>query len=206
MQSSSWRYVMVQWDSGARKRAVKGDVMTLAEYQQTPESVLPQELIYGVVCAADAPFVPHQRVVFQLARALDEHVDAVQAGEVFVAPVDVVLDRERALVVQPDILFVARERSYTVQDRVYGAPDMVAEVLSPNPRIGQLDERLRWFASAGVREVWLYHQFAHVLQVLACRDGRVVTTASFEGTTSIRSAVLPGFSRSVSTLFRNYSN
>lgn len=204
MQSSSWRYGMVQWDSGARRRAVKGDVMTLAEYQQTPESVLPQELIYGVVRAADAPFVPHQRIVFQLARALDEHVGAAQAGEVFVAPLDVVLDRERALVVQPDIVFVARERAYTVQDRVYGAPDMVVEVLSPNPRIGQLDERLRWFASAGVREVWLYHQFAHVLQVLACRDGRVAATASFEGTAPVRSAVLPGFSRSVSTLFRDY--
>lgn len=178
--------------------------MTLEEYQQTPESVLPQELIYGVVCAADAPFVPHQRIVFQLACALDAHVTAAQAGEVFVAPVDVILDRERALVVQPDILFVARERSYTVQDRVYGAPDMVVEVLSPNPRIGQLDERLRWFASAGVREVWLYHQFAHVLQVLRCQDGRVATTASFEGATPIRSAVLPGFNGAVSSLFRDY--
>lgn len=178
--------------------------MTLAEYQQTPESVLPQELIYGVVCAADAPFVPHQRVVFQLARALDTHVDAAGAGEVFVAPLDVILDRERALVVQPDILFVARERSYIVQDRVYGAPDMVVEVLSPNPRIGQLDDRLRWFASAGVREVWLYHQFAHVMQVLGCQEGRVATTTSFEGTTPIRSAVLPGFTRTVSSLFRHY--
>ena len=151
--------------------------MTLLEYQQTPESVLPQELIYGVVTAADAPFVPHQRIVFQLARAL---------------------------VLQPDILFVARERSYIVQDRVYGAPDLVVEVLSPNPRIGQLDDRLRWFASAGVREIWLYHQFAHVLQVVGCRDRRTAHTTAFEGTTPIRSEVLPGFTRSVSSLFRQY--
>jgi Uma2 family endonuclease len=197
---------MDQWDVRARKRAVKGDIMTLEEYQQTPESVLPQELVDGVVCAADAPFVPHQRIVFQMARALDEHVETAQTGEVFVAPLDVILDRNRALVVQPDILFVARERSYIVQDRVYGAPDMVVEVLSPNPRIGQLDDRLRWFSTGGVREIWLYHQFAHVLQVLACQDRRVVTTTSFEGSTPIRSAVLPGFTRSVNGLFRRYVN
>jgi Uma2 family endonuclease len=202
--SSSVESGMKHWDVGARRRAVKGETMTLREYQETPESVLPQELIYGVVTAADAPFVPHQRIVFQLARALDTHADAAGVGEVFVAPLDVILDRERALVLQPDILFVARERSFIVQDRVYGAPDLVVEVLSPNPRIGQLDDRLRWFASSGVREIWLYHQFAHVLQVLGCAGGRVATTTSFEGTTPIRSAVLPGFNRSVSGLFRHY--
>jgi Uma2 family endonuclease len=202
--SSSVESGMKHWDVGARRRAVEGETMTLQEYQQTPESVLPQELIYGVVTAADAPFVPHQRIVFQLARALDTHVNDARVGEVFVAPLDVILDRERALVLQPDILFVARERSYIVQDRVYGAPDLVVEVLSPNPRIGQLDDRLRWFASAGVREIWLYHQFAHVLQIVGCRDGRPAHTTSFEGTTPIRSEVLPGFTRSVSSLFRQY--
>lgn len=41
--------------------------MTLAEYFETPETLLPQELIFGAVRVADAPFVPHQRLVLRLA-------------------------------------------------------------------------------------------------------------------------------------------
>jgi hypothetical protein len=81
--------------------------MTLQEYQRTPKTLLPQELIDGILYAADAPFVSHQRVVFQMARALQEHVERADAGEVFVAPIDVVLDRHRPLVLQPDLLYVS---------------------------------------------------------------------------------------------------
>jgi Uma2 family endonuclease len=167
--------------------------MTIQEYFNTPETVLPQELIYGHVIARDAPFVSHQRVVLKLALALQRHAGSRALGEVLIAPTDVVLDRDRGLVVQPDLLFVGRERSSIVLDRVYGAPDLVIEVLSPDPRIGQLKERVAWFAEYGVREVWLYHQHLHRLDVLACADGRVTRAVPFEAASPIESAVLPLF-------------
>ena len=52
-------------------------------------------------------------------------------GRVAIAPVDVILDRERALVLQPDVLFVATERLGIIRDQVWGAPDLVVEVMSP---------------------------------------------------------------------------
>jgi Uma2 family endonuclease len=170
--------------------------MTLGEYFATPETVLPQELIYGVARVHDAPLVPHQRVLFQFALALHAHLEHAGAGELLIAPTDVVLDDERALVVQPDASVVTTARASIVKDRIYGAPDIALEVLSPYPRIGSLEERVRWFARYGVREIWLYRQPDRALDVLTCADGLIASRATFT-TGPIVSAVLPGFARSV---------
>jgi Uma2 family endonuclease len=174
--------------------------MTLQEYQFTPMVRTPQELIFGTMRAADAPLVTHQRAVFAIARALQAHVDNRRLGEVIIAPTDVVLDARQALVVQPDVLFVSRARSEIVLDRVYGAPDLVIEVLSPHPRIGQLDERIGWFASYGVREIWLYHLNDRQMDVLSCADGHIVNRAAFLEHRLLQSAVLPAFARTIADI------
>lgn len=174
--------------------------MTLLEYQQTPKTVVPQELIYGSLRVADAPFVHHQRVVFRMARALQAHAERHGLGEVFVAPIDVILDRERGLVLQPDLLFVSRERADIVHERIDGAPDLVLEVLSPNPRIGQLAERVRWFAQYGVREVWVYRQFDRRLDIIASHRNVAVATTPFERHVPVRSRVLTGFDRTTASI------
>jgi Uma2 family endonuclease len=171
--------------------------MTLSEYFATPETLIPQELIYGAVRVADAPFVSHQRVVLRLATALRSYADRTYAGEVLMAPVDVVFDRRLALVLQPDVLFVSQGRMDMVRDRIYGAPDLVVEVLSPRPRIGGLTERVQWFAHYGVREVWLYNQLDAELHVLQCQEGAVASRATFGIDEAITSVVLPGFSRTM---------
>jgi Uma2 family endonuclease len=167
--------------------------MTLSEYLSTPEVVLPQELIDGVLRVADAPLVHHQRTVLKLALALERYLGPRAAGEVFIAPVDVILDADRPLVLQPDLLVVSNERSAIVRERIYGAPDVVVEVLSPLPRIGALQERVQWFAHYGVREIWLYDQSRRQMRVLECGDGSVRRSTPFEGHEEVRSAVLPDF-------------
>ena len=115
---------------------------------------------------------------------------------------DVILDVDKALVVQPDLLFVSNERSHIVTDRIYGAPDLVVEVLSPNPRIGELRERLDWFAQYGVKECWLVHQVQRWVEVLNFDDGKVIARTSFHERTPIRSRVLPDFDRTLSSILR----
>ena len=171
--------------------------MTIAEYFATPESLIPQELIFGVMRVADAPFVNHQRLVLRLATALQAHADQTSAGEVFVAPIDVVLDHKMALVLQPDLLFVSAARRDIVRERIHGAPDLVIEVLSPRPRIGGVDERVNWFAEYGVREIWLYDQHQTRLHVLGCEGGAVHSRVTCEADAPITSHVLPDFQRTV---------
>jgi len=164
--------------------------MTTAEYLQRPEAVYPQELAYGVLHVADSPVASHQRVVVELTLALVPYVRERRLGEILIAPMDVVLDRENALVVQPDLLFVADSRRGIVTDRVYGAPDLVIEVLSPHPRIGRLDQHLGWFAQYGVRECWLADLTGRHISVLALNSDGVTRQRVVTGAQSVRSDVL----------------
>ncbi len=66
--------------------------MTIAEYFATLERLILQELIFGAMRVADAPFVNHQRLVLRLATVLQAYVEQTHVGEVFVAFIDVVLD------------------------------------------------------------------------------------------------------------------
>jgi Uma2 family endonuclease len=175
--------------------------MTTAEYLQTPETVLPRELAYGVLRVAESPTANHQRTVRDLTMVLHTHVRERFLGEVLPAPMDVILDVDAALVVQPDILFVSRERAGIVGDRVQGAPDLVVEVLSPSPRIGQLHERVEWFARYGVRECWLVDLPKRVIVVLNFENGTTASRALVSGPNAIPSTVLPDLSMKAADVF-----
>lgn len=165
--------------------------MTVDEYIATPETVVPQELIYGEMRVAESPSPAHQRTVGVLYRALHEHVSEGRLGEVWLAPLDVILDRERALVVQPDLFFISEASASIVGERIEGAPDLVIEVLSPRPRIGEVAERVGWFATYGVRECWLVKQTEREVEVLELSGGLVASRAVFRGDEAVRSSVLP---------------
>jgi Uma2 family endonuclease len=103
---------------------------------------------------------------------------------------DVVLDFDRALVVQPDLLFVSRERRGIISDRIYGAPDLVIEVLSPYPRIGRTEERVGWFAQYGVRECWLVNTIEKAVAVLSLTPSGVAERTLHRRAEPIRTDVL----------------
>lgn len=175
-------------------------MMTLAEYLRTPESVQPQELALGQLRVSEAPLVPHQRAVGKLFLALNEHVAEHALGEVWLSPIDVILDRERHLVVQPDLLFISHARGDIVSDRIRGAPDLVIEVLSPHPRVGIHDEHLRWFAEYGVKECWILELSPRRLDVVSFHRGAVRERLQFNDRAPIRSDVLPRFSATLTQI------
>lgn len=170
------------------------------EYLRGEESLRPKELVWGYVREVPSPGPPHQDAVFLFAVAWHDHVREGQLGRVLIAPMDCVLDRERALIVQPDALFVTSARDHIVTDRVWGAPDLVLEVLSPHARIGSLAERLEWFAAYGVRECWVYDQFARELEVVTFASGAVDERSRFGFHDRIVSRVFPRFDGSCASI------
>ena len=171
-------------------------LMTIDDYLRTPETVVPAELRFGVLRVAESPTPRHQSALARIFRALDGYVGARGLGEVWLAPLDVILDEERALIVQPDLMFISKENAWIVSDRVRGAPDLMVEVLSPNPRIGKTEERIAWFAEYGVRECWLVHLDRREVAVITYANRRIATRVTFGRRHSISSCVFPEFTAS----------
>ncbi len=186
--------------STLRPSVRKGRSMTTAEYLATPESLLPTELNHGILMVREAPSAWHQDAVGGIYAALRAHLASSGEGKAWVAPIDVVLDYDRALVVQPDVVVVTAARMALVGARINGAPDLVVEVLSPHPRVGHVHERLNWFARYGVRECWLVHLGTPAIEILAFADGAVHRRREFSAADAIASQVLPTFTPTVQEL------
>lgn len=187
------------WLDISRKR--KAGFMTTVEYLRTPESALPQELIHGAWHVADAPYRPHQEAVGQLFLALSAHLQDHPVGRVWLSPFDVVLDTERAVVVQPDLVYVRHGGEARVDEHIYGAPDLAIEVLSPKPRVGRTGERLKLFAKYGVRECWLVPIGDRRIDVLAFESEQLVRRTAIPSHARMVSTVLPDFTRTPASIF-----
>ena len=128
--------------------------MTVEQFFAMPDDGKRYELLDGVVEEVTAPTIRHQRVVTRLVVMLVRMLHESGLGEVFVAPLDVVLgDRT---VAQPDLLFVSNENARILNERnARGAPDLVIEVLSDSTRRKDVLRKRRLYARAGVAWYWI---------------------------------------------------
>ena len=173
--------------------------LTVKEYLELPETVTPMELVHGIVRDAPSPEFPHQSVVTRLGTLLYAHVRQLGLGRVCMAPIDVVLDAGKALVVQPDIVFVSSARLPIIRARIWGAPDLVVEVLSPRTALRDRTTKLGWYRQYGVLEYWLVDVDRQSVDVIDLTQPNHVVR--FSGRASIRSAVLDQWADSADTIF-----
>ena len=174
------------------------DKLSVTEYFTLPETSRPMELDHGVVREPPMPAWGHQLISARLTALLYEHVEQLGLGQVS-SPVDVVLDAETALVVQPDIVFVSTARLGIVRERVWGAPDLVVEIQSPRTAQRDRTVKLAWYRQYGVRECWLVDPAARTVEVIdlpSTTPGRL-----FAGATPLRSYVLPHWPHSPDRIF-----
>lgn len=119
------------------------------------------ELIDGVAYVRDPPSPSrfHQEVVVELWRQINIALEG-KPVRVYVAPLDVRLPKDSGAddridtVVQPDV-FIVRDLQKLDDRGARGAPDWIAEVLSPSTARYDRTTKLRAYERAGVPEVWL---------------------------------------------------
>ena len=158
---------------------------------ELPETNRPIELWDGELVMSPSPRPSHQQLVLNLATRLKRYVARKKLGQVFVSPLDVILSPRR--VVQPDVLFIARERLAIVQDAIRGAPDLVAEVVSEGSwRRDRVDKR-GLYEQFGVSEYWILDPEAQTIEVLVLEKGAYRLHARADADQPVSSQMLPDF-------------
>ncbi len=177
------------------------DVLSVDEYLRGRETLRRRELDWGVVREPPAPLSRHQLLVTRLTCELELHVRSEGLGLVLVSPVDVILDAERGLVVQPDIVFIANPRRSIVRGQIWGAPDLVVEVLSEGTARRDRTTKLDWYDCYGVRECWLVDGDSRQIAVHQCGATRHVRV--YGSAAAVRSDVLPNLRMNADGLFED---
>lgn len=113
------------------------------------------------VTAAPSPF--HQRLSKRLQRRLEDYFEARGLGEVFNAPIDVVLAEHD--IVEPDLVIVGQPGQISSR-AIEGVPLMVVEILSPSTRAQDRGIKMRRYAEVGVPHYWIADPDA---QTIECR-------------------------------------
>ena len=132
-----------------------------------PEDGQLYEAIGGDLYVTPAPKPRHGRIAARLVHALYRLLEEPGHGEVLFAPIGVEFpDTEEG--VQPDILFIARERLDIIgEDWIIGAPDLVIEILSPSTAKRDRTLKLNLYQRQGVAEYWIVDPETNSVEVWA---------------------------------------
>ena len=117
------------------------------------------ELIDGTIYAMSSPSTIHQRVIMFILEMFTKYFTNNKC-EVFVSPLDVFLYAEKrdknscVNVYQPD-LFVVCDKTKIQANGIYGAPDLVVEVVSKSTAMHDYLIKLNNYLRNGVKEYWI---------------------------------------------------
>src|SRR5262249_27114250 len=129
------------------------------------------EIIDGGLRDAPASDTWHQDASRKLFRLIDRFVTTNNLGDVFYAPVDVVLNEENT--VQPDLVFIARAHASMIQRRaIFGVPDLLIELVSRSSLRRDRYDKKALYARFGVKEYWIGDPANKSLEILTLRNDR----------------------------------
>jgi Uma2 family endonuclease len=170
---------------------------TYADYL-TWSATCGDELINGAAYVREppAPSWSHQGIAFELGHQIATALEG-KPWRVRMAPLDIRLpksteaDDQVDTVVQPDVFIVCNLQK--IDERgVRGAPDWIAEVLSPGTTRHDRLVKLPVYERAGVREVWLIDPIKRTLTLYRLEAGRYgrATLLELKGQTAL--TAVPG--------------
>lgn len=172
---------------------------TYGEYLTWPDDER-CELIDGIAYVKEppAPLPLHQKLAgelyFQVRLALEG-----KPYDVYFAPFDIRLprsaepDEQVDTVVQPDV-FVVCNADRIDERGMRGAPEWIAEILSPSTASYDQIVKIPIYERSGVQEVWLVHPTRRTVTIYRLQDGRYGSPSigELKGRTAI--SAIPGVS------------
>jgi Uma2 family endonuclease len=147
-----------------------------------------------------APSTRHQTVVLKIAAALLRHVESRKLGRVLQAPCDVMLPGKT--VIQPDILFVERNRRGIIgENSLRGAPDLVIEVISRETQKKDLPSKKKIYARFEVPEYWAVDSDGNTVETLVWSELGYISAGRYTQSDCLSSPLLPKLNLPLSRIF-----
>ena len=175
--------------------------VTAEELLRMPDDGFRYELVKGELRKMPPAGNEHGYRVMQFAWRLAQHVETNGLGRVYAAETGFRLHSDPDTVRAPDAAFVSRDRleeAGPVEGYWPGAPDLAAEVVSPNDRHTEVVENALEWLDAGCSMVLVVDPKQRTVTVYRSReDIRILA----EGDTLDGAEVIPGFSLPVAEIF-----
>ena len=149
-------------------------LMTFAEFDAIPD---PHdgwyELHHGELVKVGNPKFPHVRVQWQIRRLLEAAVgrDGVIKEEMPYRP----LPEHESW--RADVVYISKARWDAIEDYLFGAPEMVIEVLSPSNTADEVTDKRSTCLENGCREFWVVNPKRRLVEV-STPDERTITYKS----------------------------
>jgi len=130
------------------------------------------EIIGGEKIMSPAPTLDHSNIIFKLSYTIGGYLMEHKSGYVFTDNVDVHFSD--GSLYKPDLCVVLKSNEKILAGRkaIYGAPDMVVEVLSRSTKKKDLTVKKDTYEAQGVREYWIIDPYMEVVSVYLLRDGK----------------------------------
>jgi Uma2 family endonuclease len=134
----------------------------------------------------------HQGIVGFLSAILRHFCESYDLGIILVAPFQMKTG-PRLPGREPDVIFIAREHLNRLKENYLDGPaDLVVEVVSPDSRRRDREEKLREYEEGGVREYWLIDKPRKQAEFYQPGDDGRYKLAAVDDDGVYRSAVLNG--------------
>ena len=159
------------------------------------------ELVRGQLLVREPPATWHGRVSARLTTLLDTFVEQHGLGAVFAQDTGFKLAADPDTVRGADVAFVRSQELHRVRRRGFAelAPDLVAEVLSPDDRPAEVLAKVAEWLGAGTSLVWVIDP--QRTEALVYRADGSVSVVQQDGTLD-GEAVVPGFSCALREVLR----
>ncbi len=170
----------------------------LLDFQNSPWQ---HELVQGVLYRMPPTGFDHGRIESLFSAFLTIHVTTNQLGQVASGDPGFIIARNPDTVIAPDVAYISHERlkSAISTDRFLTiAPDLVAEIVSPNDRPREVQEKVERWLQFGVQAVVVIDPKSQTLTVHQSLDQKRIY--GLDNTIDLN-FVVPGFSLPMRQLF-----
>lgn len=177
--------------------------MTAEHLLKLPDDGNRYELVAGELRTMSPTSLPHGKIAALIARKLLDFAEAHDLGDVYVEA-GFILQRDPDTVYGPDVSFLSKARLPQEGTPGFydGVPELAVEVLSPDDRASEVDEKIDNYLAAGCIEVWIANPPRQTITIYRSKKDIEVKTADDEITGG---NLLPGFSCPVIEMFKRKS-